>query len=150
MQKIHCEIFINASRQKVWEVMLGDVTYREWTKVFMDGSYYQGDWKQDSEMLFLAPNKNGGESGMVSRIAELRPHEYVSIQHLGFIENGVKDTTSDKIKDWIGAHENYTFTEQDGGTKLIVDLDVVESEKEYMEKAWADGLAKLKELAEKE
>lgn len=85
---------------------------------------------------------------MVARIAENRLHEFLSIEHLGMIENGAEDTTSEKVKDWAGAHENYTFTEKDGGTELTIDMDIVESEKAYMESAWEKALQKLKQLAE--
>ncbi len=148
---MHLSTFINAPRKKVWEIMLADETYRMWASVFMEGSYYQGNWKEGSKILFLAPNKDGqGEGGMISRIAENRPYEFISIEHLGMMKDGVEDTTSDAIKNWVGAHENYTFIEKDGGTELLVDMDVVEEEKIYMEEAWQKGLEKLKVLIEKE
>ncbi|MDQ5893468.1 MAG: hypothetical protein QG640_480, partial [Patescibacteria group bacterium] len=31
MQKIHFSIQINAPKEKVWDTMLGEATYREWT-----------------------------------------------------------------------------------------------------------------------
>lgn len=147
MQKIHVSIFIRASREKVWDIMLSDATYREWTKVFKDGSYYQGSWEQGSKMLFLAPEE-GGEMGMVSRIAENRPYEYLSIEHRGFLKDGVEDTTSEAVKEWAGAYENYTFIDKDGGTELVIDMDSSDTERAFMEEAWKRGLERLKILAE--
>ncbi len=149
MVKLRFSTFIHASREKVWDVMLSDKTYREWTSVFMAGSYYKGGWEQGSKILFLAPGKDGkGEGGMVSRIVESRQPEFVSIEHLGMVEDGIEDIESDKIQDWAGAHENYTFTERDSGTELTVDLDTAESEQEYMRTAWEKALVRLKALAE--
>jgi uncharacterized protein YndB with AHSA1/START domain len=149
-QKIHITTFIKAPPKKVWETMFGDATYREWTKAFMPGSYFKGTWETGSKMLFLGPNpETGKEGGMVSRIAEARPHEYVSIEHLGIIADGVEDMTSDFAKKWAPAYENYTFTEKDGGTEFTLDMEVVPEEKEMMEKMWQEALRSLKALAEK-
>jgi uncharacterized protein YndB with AHSA1/START domain len=150
MQKLHTSIKINAPKQKVWDVMLGDETYRQWTSVFMTGSYFEGSWEEGSKILFLAPGKNGKASGMVSRIAENRPHEFISIEHLGMVEDGVEDTSSEATKGWAGALENYTFKEtEDGGTEVLVDMDIDEKEKEMFDRIWPQALQKLKELAEK-
>lgn len=150
MEKIHIVTFISAPCKKVWDVMLSDATYRDWTAAFYPGSYYKGDWSEGSKILFLGPSPTGeGEGGMVSRIKENRLHEFISIEHLGIVSNGVEDTTSEATKGWAGAHENYTFTEKDGGTELTIDLDILESEKANMEEMWKKGLVKLKELAEK-
>ena len=150
MQKIHETIFINAPREKVWDTMLEDATYREWTSAFNPGSYYKGSWEQGSKILFLGPNPDGtsGEGGMVSRIAENKLHEFVSIEHVGVLANGVEDTTSDFAKAWTPAFENYTFVEKDGGTELTIDVDVAEEMKEEMEKMWKAALTKLKQMAE--
>lgn len=149
MQKIHLSILIRAPRQNVWDIMLNDATYREWTKVFHPGSFYRGSWDQGAKILFLGPEKDGqGESGMVSRIAENRLYEYISIEHRGFIANGVEDTESEAVRDWAGIHENYTFIEKDRGTELVVDMDINDSEKEAMEEMWKKALERLKEMAE--
>lgn len=147
MTKLHLTSFINASREKVWDTMLSDATYRDWTSAFNPGSYYVGDWSAGSKILFLGPGlEGGGEGGMVSRVAESRRPEFVSLEHLGFVRDGVEDTTSDFIKPWVGARENYTFNERDGGTELVVDVDVSDEERAFMEEAWKKGLERLKAL----
>lgn len=149
MQKLHFSIVINAPREKVWNTMLEDRSYREWTTAFNKGSYYKGDWSKGSKILFLGPDpKTGEEGGMVSRIAENKPYEFISIEHLGIINNGVEDTTSEEAKKWTPAFENYTFKEKDGGTEVIVDMDSTEEMAKEFEKMWPDALNRLKELAE--
>lgn len=149
MQKLHTSIVINAPKEKVWHAMLDDKPYRVWTAAFNPGSYYQGDWSRGSKILFLGPSPDGsGEGGMVSRIAENKPFEFISIEHLGIIKNGVEDTTSAEAKKWTPAFENYIFEEKDGGTEVVVDMDVEDGVFEEFKKMWIGALQKLKELAE--
>jgi uncharacterized protein YndB with AHSA1/START domain len=151
MKKINFSIQINAPREKVWNTMLNDETYREWTKAFNEGSYFKGDWSEGSKILFLGPSpvEGQGEGGMVSKIKENRPHEFLSIEHLGIMVNGVEDTESEEARKWTPAYENYTFTEKNGGTELSIEMDTTEEMKTEFEKMWPRALEKLKELAEK-
>ena len=150
MQKLHFSILINASKEKVWHTMLDDKPYREWTAAFNPGSYYKGDWNKGSKMLFLGPNpETGEEGGMVSRIAEHKLYEFISIEHLGIIQKGVEDTTSDEARKWAPAYENYSFKVKDGATEVLVSLDIDEEETELFNKMWLEALQKLKEIAER-
>jgi hypothetical protein len=149
MEKLHYSIVINAPKEKVWDTMLEDTTYRQWTEAFNAGSYYKGDWEEGSKILFLGPSEDGSEGGMVSRIKENRKYEFLSIEHLGILKDGVEDTTSDEAKKWAPAYENYTFIEKDGATELQVDMDILSENKAMFEDMWPKALEKLKELSEK-
>lgn len=150
MKKLHASIVINASKEKVWHAMLDDATYREWTSAFNQGSYYKGEWTKGSKMLFLGPDpETGKEGGMVSRIAEVTPCDFISIEHLGIVKDGVEDTTGPEAQKWAPAFENYTFREQNGSTEVLVDMDI---EGEYLDEfttMWNKALVKLKEVAER-
>ncbi|MBK7229815.1 MAG: SRPBCC domain-containing protein [Ignavibacteriales bacterium] len=149
MSKLNFSILIDAPISKVWDTMLEDKTYREWTEAFTEGSYYKGDWSKESKILFLGPNpETGKEGGMVSKIKDNKLHEFISIEHLGEVYDGVEDTTSDRVKDWAGALENYTFANKNGKTELVVDLDINEEFKEMFEGMWPKALQKLKSLCE--
>ena len=149
MEKIRQTIFIDAPRERVWDVMLSPDTYGQWTSAFSPGSYFRGDWSQGSKIVFLGPNPDGsGEGGMVSRIRENRPHEFLSIEHLGIVKNGVEDTESEEAKKWAPAFENYTFTAKNGGTELTIEMDIEPKERENFEKMWSDALSRLKKIAE--
>ena len=148
MDKLHFSIVINASKEKVWNTMLEDKTYRLWTEPFIPGSYYKGDWNKGSKILFLALGENGEPGGMVSRIKENKKYEFISIEHLGIVNKGIEDTTSDAVKGWAGALENYTFKEKDGKTEVLVDLDSNEEYAEMFNGMWPKALQKLKELCE--
>lgn len=149
MKHLHLSTYIQASRDRVWDTMLDDATYREWTNAFNPGSYYEGSWEQGSLIRFLGADESGsGVLGMSSRIAESRRPEFVSIEHLGILTKDGVDTTSEFAQAWAGAHENYTFAEKDSGTELTVDVDVTETEYDMMEAMWQKALVRLKQLAE--
>jgi uncharacterized protein YndB with AHSA1/START domain len=149
MEKLHFSISINAPKEKVWDVMLNDVTYRQWTSVFNpSGSYYEGDWNTGSSIRFLGPNPDGTVSGMLSRIKENRQYEFISIQHLGEILNGQEKIWSEEVTKGNEFCENYTLKQTGEVTEVTVDLDSNEEWKKMFEEMWPKALEKVKTLAE--
>lgn len=148
MEKLHFSIDINAPREKVWDTMLEDETYRQWTEVFAPGSHYEGSWEEGSKIRFLAADEEGNKGGMLSRIKENREPEFLSIEHLGVVQNGEEDTTSSEVKEWAGAFENYTLKEKNGKTEVLIDMDTVEEYKDMFQEMWPKALQRLKELSE--
>ena len=145
MEKSNFSVRINAPKEKVWKTLWDDSTYRQWTSPFMEGSYAVTDnWKEGSKVLFLGPEG----SGMVSTVAANRPNEFMSFKHLGEVKGGVEDTTSEKVKAWNGAHENYTLKETGGVTDLVVEMDMTDEFKDYFTKTWPVALEKVKEISE--
>ena len=144
MQRHQFKTEINAPREKVWQVLWGDDTYPQWTAPFTEGSRAISDWKKGSKVLFV----DGKGSGMVSRVAENIPNEYMSFEHLGEVKEGVEDTTSEKVKQWAGAHENYTLKDLGGKTELITDIDLDAEFAEMFKNIFPKALAKAKELSE--
>jgi L-rhamnose mutarotase len=149
MNKLHFSIVINAPKDHVWHTMLDQDTYRQWTEVFSPGSHYVGDWNQGSKIQFLGPDQKGKMGGMVSIIKESKQYEFVSIEHVGLVNDGVEDTTSEAVKSWAGALENYTFSEKDGITEVSVEMDSNDEYEEMFRNTWPKALQRLKELAEK-
>lgn len=146
--RLDFEISINADAEKVYQTMLADEPYREWTSFFSPGSYYEGSWEKGSKILFLGPGENGETMGMVSRIKENIPSKFVSIEHLGFYGSGQEITTGHEAEAWAGAMENYTFREENGETVLSVSVDTIEEYKDHFTDAWPKALEKLKTICE--
>lgn len=144
MEKQEFKILINASKEKVWNVLWSDTTYPAWTAVFCEGSKAETDWKKGSEVLFL----NDKNDGMFSTIEESIPHEYMSFKHLGEVKAGVKDLNSGKESEWNNSLENYTLKPVDGKTELVVDINRVKEFEDYFDKTFPKALEKVKELAE--
>jgi uncharacterized protein YndB with AHSA1/START domain len=148
MQKLHFSIIIDAPKEKVWNTMLDEKTYQSWTDAFMPGSHYVGDWSEGSRMLFLAPDKTGKMSGMVSRVREISPPEHVSVEHIGIVQEGKEDTSSEAVKSWAGTHEDYTLKDIRGKTEVLVDMDSDDENREMFQNVWPKALKKLKDLVE--
>jgi hypothetical protein len=149
METLNFSILINAGKEKVWHTMLDKPTYEQWTVVFSPGSTYEGSWEKGSEIRFLGPNENGKSDGMYSKIKESIPYQFISIEHLGMVKNGVVDTTSEEVKKWTPAFENYTFTEKNGQTEVKVEMQSPAEHKDMFNGMWPKALKTLKELAEK-
>ena len=143
-KKLRFSTVIHAGREVVWNTMLGSETFRQWTAEFGEGSHYEGGWSQGERIRFLGSDG----SGMSSRIAANRPNEFISIEHLGFIKDGVEDTQSEAVRAWTPAFENYTFSTEGNATRVDVEMDVTSEFEGDMARQWPKALAKLKAICE--
>ena len=144
MKTLTFETTIHAPRRQVWSTMLEPAGYRAWTAAFCEGSHFEGSWDEGARIRFLGPDGDG----MTAVIASHRLHEFVSIRHLGFIEKGVEDTTSEKVRAWAPAHENFHFADVDAGCRVTVTLDTVPEYEAYMLQTYPLALARLKSICE--
>ena len=149
METLHFEVDIHAPVGVVWRTMLDDDTYRQWSAAFHEGSYYDGGWATGDSIRFLGPDGEGREGGMIGFIDVARPEEFVSIEYTGHMHHGVEDFSSDEAKKLIGLHENYTFAENNGITKLTIDVDSIDEWGDMFEGMWPSALERLKEIAER-
>jgi len=162
MQKLHFSIQIKAKKKRVWNVMLGDATYRERAlSTHLVHGYFIGDWSEGSKMLFLSPHYTGPEeSGWVSRVNKNRKYEFISIEHIGTISDGKEDTTNEDVKLYLPTFQNYTFLDKDGGTEVLIDIEIPDDKimhglsllggyKTGLEENWPKELKALKLLAER-
>lgn len=146
MEKLNFNIIIHAPRERVWNVLWNDATYREWTSAFAEGSHAISDFRKGSKVLFL----DGNGSGMVSRVADVRIPEFMSFEHLGEVKNGVEDTESEKVKAWAGSKENYTLRDLNEQTELLIEMDIDKEYKDMFQQLWPKALQKIKDVAERE
>lgn len=144
VRRLNFSVHISAPVARVWATMLEPDTYSDWTRAFCEGSTYEGDWMQGGRIRFLAPSGDG----MVAEIAENRLHAFVSIRHLGVIANGIEDTTSEAVRAWAPACENYRFTPEAGGTRLDIEQDISAEWAAMLQAMWPEALARLKALCE--
>ncbi len=59
MKTLHFSIKIKAPREKVWQILWEDATYRQWTSVFNESSYAVSDWEEGSKIQFLSADGSG-------------------------------------------------------------------------------------------
>lgn len=144
VKRLEFETEIAAPVERVWETMLSSEGYGKWTSPFMEGSHFNGSWEEGERMHFLNPTN----SGMVAVIAENRRHEAISIEHIGYVLNGVEDTTSPGVQSWAPSYEIYRFASVPGGTVVTIEQDAFASMEGYMSNVWPMALAELKALCE--
>lgn len=132
-------IEMNASPQKVWDVLWTDSTYQQWTTVFSEGSRAVSDWEEGSEILFV----NADGNGMYSKIEKKTVPSEMSFLHLGEIKDGVRTVT-----EWGDGYERYFLTEKKGGTELRVTLDAVPAFVDFFNETFPKALAIVKMLSE--
>ena len=144
MKHLRYNTRIDSSPEVVWNTLFSLPTYRVWTAEFCEGSTFEGSWEEGTRMRFFIPDG----SGMVSVIAENRPHRFLSIRHVGLLKEGVEVTDSEEAAVWVPAHESYTLSPAGPSTDLTVDVDAPEDFVEFMEDTWPRALAKLKALSE--
>ena len=144
LKRLQWSIDIFAPASGVYEMVIGPESYRQWTSAFGEGLYFDGSWQKGQRIRFLTREGHG----VVSEIAENRPNEFLSVRHIGYIDDhGVEDTSSEAIRAWAPAYENYTFAATPQGTKLTVEQDITD-DFESMPEAWPKALGKLKALCE--
>ena len=151
MKKIQFTITINAPANKVYTTMLGlsdKSTYEQWTALFNPTSTYEGSWEKGQKMLFVGVDEKGEKGGMVSRIADHVPNQFVSIQHYWLIKGSEEITTGPEVEKWANGLENYTFEESNGVTTVTIDLDTADEFEDYMNEFYPQALNKLKEICE--
>ena len=130
---------IKAPKEKVWDTLWKDSTYREWTSVFSEGSYAESDWNEGSKILFLSPSGDG----MFSVIDKKIPNEQMTFRHLGEVRNGVEEK-----KEWENALESYHLRENNGVTELTVALDATEEFAGHFKEIFPKALDRVRQIAE--
>lgn len=148
MKKLQFKTQISASSNHVYNTMLDEETYKQWTAEFNPTSAYEGSWDKGSTILFVGLNKEGKKEGMVAKIKENIPGSFVSIEHIGLLDGDKHITEGPSVEGWAGANENYTFSEENGTTTLSVEVDTNEEYIAYFKDTWPKALNKLKEISE--
>ena len=152
MKKIQFKVSVNAPASKVYNAMLGidnKSTYEQWTALFNPTSTFEGSWDKGNKILFVGVDEKGEKGGMVSKIVENIPNQFVSIQHYGLVKGDKEITEGPEVDKWANGLENYTFDESNVTTLVTVDLDTTEDFVDYMNNAYPKALEKLKAICEK-
>lgn len=144
MQKLTFETAIDAPRAQVWQTMLGDETYRQWTSAFAEGSQFEGSWVEGSDIKF----HDGSGQGMLAKVTASREPEYVEVEHFGMLADGVVLTEGPALDDWVPAIEAYEFIDENGSTLLRVTMETNEKHAAMFSEMWPKALERLKTLCE--
>lgn len=139
MEQLSYEIEINAEPEKVWSVLWSDITYRQWTTAFTEGSFYEGALEENSIVKFLDPKNNG----MYSRVIKVIPNEEITFLHLGEIYEGIE-----VAQEWGDATEAYFLEENEEGTLLRTVINTPAEFKAFFEEKFPKAMNIVKHLSE--
>jgi uncharacterized protein YndB with AHSA1/START domain len=145
MTTLEFKIEINAPKEKVWNTLWNDETYRKWTNVFCEGTYAVSNWNEGDKIYFLSPN---GE-GMNSIIDKKIENEYIAFKHLSTIKNFEEMPIDDESQEWTGSLETYRLTQNNSAIILEVKIDTLEKYVDYFKTTFPNGLEMVKTLSEK-
>lgn len=144
MNSIKKSIEIDASKEKVWDVLTEDDYTRDWYAIFSPGTYALTDWQLGSKVVFA----DDSGSGIIGRIIIHDPYELLSIEYYGVLNNNIEDFDSGEAQIFKGAHETYQLSSKEHKTLLNVEVDMSDGLFETMSRSWDEALLKIKSLAE--
>lgn len=143
MKEMQFTIEIHASKERVWDTLWQDETFREWAGLIDPGTYMKGELKEGNEVEYIS-SENG--YGVTSLVEKLIPNEYLLLRHRADTQDV---GTRERENEWTGGTESYQLTEMDGTTTLAVAFDVPEEMEEYFRVAYPKALERVKVLAER-
>lgn len=144
MKKLKLSIEIKAPREKIWNTLWEDKTFRDWANIVDEGTYMVGEMKEGGEVQFISA-ANG--YGVTSLVEKLIPNEFVLFRHMADTKESGKE---EREKDWAGGTESHSLMEKNGVTILTVAFDVPVEMEEIFQVRFPKALERVKILAEKE
>lgn len=142
MKEMQFSIEINATKERVWDTLWQDETFRQWASIIDPGTYMTGDLKVGGEVQFIS-SKNG--YGVTSLVEKLTPGEFLLLRHRADTQDSGKQQ---RDKEWTGGEESYSLTEKDGVTTVTAAFGVPPEMEDYFKVNYPKALRKVKTLAE--
>ncbi len=148
-KEIRKSIEIDASREKIWDAITSDESFRDWCSAFCDGSYFVGDWSEGSKMRFLGPSpEDGQEGGMISEVVEHKPGHVLRLKAVGEISNGEEKYSGGSFPEWLGSPEEYSLIGDAAPYELQIYAETPENMHEFFNSAWDQSVNRIKEISE--
>ncbi len=142
MNEMQFSVEISAPKDKVWDTLWQDATFRQWAGIIDPGTYMKGELKEGSEVQFISA-ENG--YGVTSLVEKLTPGEFLLLRHQADTQGHGQQ---ERAKEWTGGAESYRLTEHDGMTTLTVTFDVPAEMEDYFNTNYPKALDRVKQLAE--
>ncbi|PKB16125.1 SRPBCC domain-containing protein [Flavobacterium sp. 5] len=146
MTTLEFKINIDAPKEKVWQTLWEDESYRQWANVFCEGTYAVSNWQEGDVIHFLSP----GGMGMNSIILKRIENEYMAFKHISEIKDYKVLPINEAGEGWSNLMETYRLTATQDGTLLEGTMDMFEKYIDYFEEIFPKAFEKIKELSEKE
>ncbi len=143
MKEMQFSIEINARKEKVWDTLWQDETFREWASIIDPETYMVGDLKEGSEIQFIS---SASGYGVTSLVEKLVAGEYLLLRHRADTQEEGK---REREEQWTGGEESYLLAEKDGTTTLTVAFGVPPELEEEFKVSYPKALERVKALAER-
>lgn len=136
-------IEIHATKNRVWNTLWQDETFREWASIIDPETYMVGDLKEGNEIQFIS---SASGYGVTSLVEKLVTSEFLLLRHRIDPQEGGK---REREKEWADGEERYSLVEKDGTTTLTVIFDVPSELEEEFKVNYPKALGRVKVLAER-
>ena len=143
MKKMQFSIEINATKQRVWDTLWQDETFREWASIIDPQTYMVGDLKEGHEIQFIS---SASGYGLTSLVEKLVAGEFLLLRHRADTQ---EDGKREREKEWTGGEEIYSLEKKDGTTTLTVAFDVPPELEAEFKVTYPKALERVKVLAER-
>lgn len=142
MKRLRFSIEINVPREKVWNTLWDDHSFRDWANLIDEGTYMVGELDEGRQVQWISASSGYGVTSLVEKLI---PNEIVVFRHLAdTMENGFLE----RENEWSGGQEIYSLQANKTGTTLIVELDAPPEQVETFQEILPKVLARVKVLAE--
>lgn len=141
MNTLRFSIQIRATKERVWDTLWRDKTFRKWAGLIDPGTRMVGELKEGNEVQFIS----GNGYGVTSRVEKLVEARLLVLRHRADTKEGGKQ---EREKEWTGLREEYALAEKGGTTTLSVAFDVPPELEEYFRANYPKALEQVRQLAE--
>ena len=141
MQEMQFQAEINATKEKVWDTLWQDKTFRQWAGIIDPGTYMVGELKEGNEVQFIS----GNGYGVTSLVKKMIDGEFLLLLHQADTQDG---GSREREEQWTGGEESYSLAEDGDAMVLTATFGVPPELEQYFKENYPKALAKVKELAE--
>jgi uncharacterized protein YndB with AHSA1/START domain len=134
-------MMISAPREKVWNTLWDDTTFRDWGNIIDEGQYMVGELKEGNIVQFLSASGYG----VNSKVLKFVPYEFAQFTQIADTQDyGAQE----REQEWTGGTESYALSETDGMTTVTVNIDVPPELEDTFAERFPKALERVKVLAE--
>src|SRR6266567_2622578 len=142
MKEMQFSIEIHATKERVWDTLWQDETFRQWAGIIDPGTHMVGELREGNEVQYIS----GNGYGVTSLVEKLVAGEFLLLRHSADTQD---DGKRERKNQWTGSKESYSLAEKDDTTTLTVVFDVPPELEEYFKVHYPKALERVKVLAQR-
>lgn len=139
MERLIFKTQINATPEKVWQVLFTQDFYKKWSSAMNEGTYFEGNWQEGTVIKFLDPKNNG----MYNLIEKNIPNKILKMKHLGWILQGELSP-----QNWEESTITYNVENAEDGTLLTAEVNALDEFVDFFNSRYPKNFELIKQLSE--